>query len=362
MKILVCEHLTAKGHTNLCANVCRLLTMGGHHVIAVIPQNFTKDLSFCEVVRMKLKYYYDEYPHKRSTLTKASYCLKVQRFISNLYKVCDVEATFVVTYDEVSLALGRLAGYMKGITFVLQNVNPDSIQESKIHRLAYELLNRRVYSVVLGGFIKDFLVFSLKTDPRMVSVLPHPLNTVDDISESDIDCVGISNSNDDSIVEKIIEKEKKEGIIRKNGLKVILKSKNYKFDNGYLKIISGFIDSEIYDDYISRAKCIFLPFPLSFKSRMSGTLIEALSNRKSVIGTNIPAVVHAEKCYSTVIKRYNESTFIDDIIDAGMVNEVKNKAFDRFKYWHSDNVLCALLSEAIENAIANKPMNDAFDF
>ena len=362
MNILVCEHLTSKGHVNLFVNVCRLLVTGGHHVIAVIPQNFTKDLSFCEVERMDLNYYYDEYPNKRSILTKASYCLKVQHFISKQYKVRDIDVTFVVTYDEVSLALGRFAGYMKGLTFVLQNVNPDSIQESRIHRIGYELIKNRVYSVVLGGFIKDFLVSSLKTNPQRVLVLPHPMYTVSDNMEHDIDCVGISNSNDESIIEKIIEKEKKDGLIRKNGLKVVLKSQKTKFDNGYLKIISGFIDSDIYDDYISRAKCIFLPFSLSFKSRMSGTLIDALSNNKSVIGTRIPAVIQAEKCYNSVLKIYNETTFIDDIIGLGLDNEAKNESFRRFKEHHSDNQLCALLSKAVKNVIANKPMEDVYDF
>ncbi len=362
MKLLVCEHLTAEGHANLFVNVCKLLTKGGYEVIAVIPQNFIKDLSFCKVEKMGMKYYYDEFPHKRSTLTKIKYCLSVQKFICNLYKIYDIGATFVVTYDEIALAIGKLSGYIKGCTFVFQNLNPDSILDSKIHRIAYNSIKNRVYSVVLGGFIKDILVSSLNTNPNRILVFPHPLNLVDNQLAEDIDCVGISNSNDETIIERIINHEKKYGRIKKHNLRVILKSRVHKYDNGNLTIISGFIADDIYDNYIARAKCIFLPFPLSFRSRISGTLIDALSNNKTVIGTEIPAVIQASKCYGSVIKTYDESSFVDDILDSGLFTPSKNENFSRFREQHSDDSLTQLLSKAIENAIVNKPMEDTFDF
>ncbi len=361
-KILVCEHLTAEGHANLFVNVCKLLVKSGNEVIAVIPQNFSKSLSFCEVKKMNMKYYYDEYPLKRSTITKTSYCLRAQKFIRNIYNNSDIKATFVVTYDEIALAIGTFLGLIKGPFFVFQNNNPDVIRIKKYRRFAYNLIKNRVYSVVLGGFIKDILVSTLHTNPERVLVLPHPLNLVEYSPETDIDCVGLSNSNDETIIENIINEEKKKGLMKKNRMKVVLKSKKHKFDNGYLTIISGFIDSDTYDDYIARAKCILIPFPDSFKSRISGNLIDALSNSKSVIGTNVPVITYSSKCYGEVVKIFNESTFVNDVIEAGISNHLKDENYRRFQKIHSDEVLSKILSIAVENGILNKPMEDTYDF
>lgn len=361
MRILVCEHFTAEGHANLFVNLCKLLTGCGYEVIAVIPQNFTKDISFCHTVRTNLKYYTDEYS-QGSRYRKTLYGLRVQRFISKLYESYVIDATFVVTYDEISLAIGKFLRYIKGPFFVFQNLNPDDILESRIHSFAFSLIKNRVYSVVLGGFIKDILITKLNLSPGRVLVFPHPMNLVDNKIIADIDCVGISNSNDENIVESIIESEKREGLIKKNNLKVILKSRKHAFNNGNLIIISGFIDSSLYDDYISRAKCIFIPFPISFKSRISGTLIDALSNNKCVIGTKTPAIIHSSKCYNNVIKIFEKSSFVNDIKDSSIDNLLKEEDFARFKKQHSDDVLSKILSKAVDNAIANRAMEDMYDF
>lgn len=361
MKILVCEHLPAEGHANLFVNICKLLIKGGYEVLAVVPLNFTKKISFCDVVKLEMKYYTNEYSHS-SSINKIKYSLRAQKYISGLYKNNDISATIVVTYEEISFALGMFAGYIKGPMFVFQNLNPDAILVSKIRRLAYDLIKKRVYSVVLAGFIKDILVSSLHTKPEKVLVLPHPMNHVKNKSITDIDCVGISNSNDESIIEKIIQSEKKDGHIKKNNLIVLLKSKKHKYDNGYLRIISGFIESSIYDDYIARAKCILIPFPNSFRSRISGNLIDALSNGKSVIGTNIPVIAKSLKCYGEVIKIYNESSFVNDVIEIGQNNQLKNENYRRFQEQHSDEILSKILSIAVKNAIFNKPMEDVYDF
>lgn len=361
MKILVCEHLTEKGHTNLLANVCNLLVRCGYEVIAVIPQNFTKELPLCKVERMSIKYYSDEYTQS-SSVNKIKYCLRVQKYIKGLYKRNNIGVTFVITFDEIALAIGRILGNLKGDFFVIHNLNPDAILLSKYRRFAYKMIKNRVFSVVLAGFIKDILTSALNTDPGRILVLPHPMTPVENNSLADIDCVGISNSNDESIIEEIINREKKEGIFKKNNLKVILKSRCHKFDNNHLVIISGFIDSKIYDDFISRAKCIFIPFPESFKSRVSGTLIDALSNNKCVIGTNIPTIMHSSMCYKHVIKIFNESSFVTDIKEVGKVFPSKSEDFSRFHEMHSEVLLSNILNKAVNNVIEKRPMDNIYDF
>ncbi len=361
MKVLVCEHLTEEGHVNLFINVCKFLSNKGYDVVAVIPSNFSKSMSFCEVKRMNFKYYSDEYPQS-SGLHKVIYSLRVQSFINKLYRRDNYIATFVITYDEISLAIGKCFGYIKEPFFIIQNSNPDAISFSKYRRIAFDLIKDKVYSVTLGGFVKDFLVSSFHVDPSRVLVLPHPMYVTDKNSILDIDCVGISNSNDETIIERIIENEKKYGLIKQNNLKVLLKSKKHIFDNGNLTIITGFIDSSIYDDYISRAKCIFLPFSSSFQYRISGTLIDALSNNKCIIGTDIPVISQSSKCYPGVIRLYNESTFISDIVEIGKDSSFKSDSFIRFQEQHGEIILSNILSRAIENAIAKKPMEVSYDF
>ena len=361
MKVLVCEHLTAEGHANLFVNVCKLLVNSGYEVIAAVPKNFTKEISFCEIIKMDLKYYSDEYPHS-SSVNKALYGLRVQNFMHKLYKVNDIKVTFVITYDEIALALGRFFFFIKGTFFIIQNLNPDAINKSKIRRIAYDLVKNKVYSIVLAGFIKDFLVSSLRTNPNKILILPHPMTPVDSLTIPDIDCVGISNSNDESFIDKIINREQKEGLIQKNNIKVVLKSKRHKYDNGNLIIISGFIDSSLYDNYIAHAKCILMPFPTSFKFRMSGTLVDALSNNKSVIGSDIPIISHSAKCYNNVIKIFNESTFVNDVIESGKSFNSKLEEYRRFQEIHSEDTLSLILSNAIDNALADKPMRDYYDF
>ncbi|WKV08000.1 hypothetical protein Q2T46_10640 [Thermoanaerobacterium sp. CMT5567-10] len=194
----------------------------------------------------------------------------------------------------------------------------------------------KVEHVVFEEFIKDCLMETHEINSEKVHVLPHQLN--ENILKDNYQkyaCVGLSNSNDENIISEIVKKENQEKILKKAKCKVILKSKVINFDDGFLKVLNNYLDD--------------MPFPSTFKYRMSGTLVDAFSNNKIILCSNITLMDYYSKEYPSICKIIESvDDFFEYVIKINKleINEQLNE-FEIFKNSHSEDKIVLVFKNMV---------------
>lgn len=285
---------------------------------------------------------YEDIQYKFDNRTKVKY------FLNNIHSILKAviydkknyyDYFFFASYETCEfLLMSLLLPRIKDRVYIVHNNNIDFFERNKLKKMCFNWYARRIHHIVLEEFIKEHLVESYGLDADKVHCLPHPLNHIMEKQEKVYDCVGISNSNNEDWIKAILSLEQEKKIFQNNNLRIVLRSKKLSFDDGYLKIINGFLEDSKYYNFILSAKSIFLPYPETFKYRMSGSLVDALSNNTAVIGTDIPLFRFFEKKYATTcvtVKSYEE--FVNCMMK--MNNVCCDDDCENFRQSHNQNIL-----------------------
>lgn len=243
----------------------------------------------------------------------------------------------VLTFDTVAFSIGRL--FLKtNKTFIVHHKNIDELQKSVKKHLFVSYMNK-VNHIVFEDSFKNYLVEELGVNKERVFVIPHPISNYGtektDVSEHIYDCVGLSNSNDESFISDIIDSEKSHKFIKNNNLQVILRSKIHSFDNGNLIVINGYLEKKEYDNFIEKANLVFVPLPSQYCYRISGAVIDAFSNFKRVISNEAHIInVYVKKYPSLCIKVSDVNSFYNALL-TNKKNNLKVSDFESFINHHS---------------------------
>ncbi len=347
MKILYLDFLCPKGHLNLDINqINRLSNIGDIYVVSQ-------------------KGRYKQLPSNVKNIEKKSIEIKPGRIknrISSL-KIMLISAIesrkinhdyiIVSSFETMVFAIGRYLFKRKDKIILFHHFNTDELS-IKTKAFFFRTYMNKVRHVVFSEFIKDHLVKEFGIEPSIIFVLPHHMNKIliTNNNKKEYLCVGLSNSNDEKLIENIIHKEEKNELFKHMKIKVVLKSKEFEFDNGYLKVVNGYLEKEVYDNFIDKAQSMYMPFPANFQFRMSGTLIDALTNCKIVYGSDIPVMRHYSKNYPNICKIVNNE---DDFIEILLLNENKTnyikqeEEFKKFKIEHSEERIELIFKEILSN-------------
>ncbi len=206
---------------------------------------------------------------------------------------------------------------------------------NRIRRQLFRIRKNRYYHCSLEPFIADSLVIDFDVDDNRVLCWRYPVSDRTMKKERDLDCVGISGSNDETFIQALINKEIEKKVVKNEGLRVVLKSKEYEFDDGYLKVIKGWLKEDEYDDYYSRARSVLVPFPKTFINRISSTVCDAISRKIPVIGTDIPLMRYYTQKYSNCFSIVSIESFCSSVKRIGSKNEIQDKEFELFMKDHS---------------------------
>lgn len=323
-------------------------------------KNFIKALgAFSNVFALSQQHYFDDYKNELETVESIKIIeknnlklssgqllnrissLKVMLQSALLAKKIRPNYIFVSSFDTIAFKFGRFLFGKTENMYLLHTINIDELSNN-IKRKIFDTYKNKVNHVVFEQYMKDYLINEVRIESDRIFVLPHPLNENNESSNSkelEYVCVGLSNSNDEKLVTELIELEKKKHIFKSNNKKVVIKSKEKEFDNGYLKVLKGFLDKNVYDNYINRTQSVLIPFPKEFCYRMSGTLVDAFSNNKLVLGNDIPIISEYTKKYPDICKKFKNAEEVVNIICLSSVNNKLDSEFKRFKVEHSEESL-----------------------
>lgn len=254
---------------------------------------------------------------------------------------------FFTSYHTIVMALAKiLFGKRARRIYILHHNNIDSFLNSKIKSVFFSTYAKTVQHVVYEEFIGNGLMKYYKIPQENIHILPHPMGAVNDAGGKKYDYVGISSSNDEKWIEKIIEEEEKTERLKRKGVRMVLRSSKYQYDDGALKVFSGWLSLEEYYNYATGGKCMLLPFPTDFCYRMSASLCDALTNNIKVAGSRIPLFQRYEKRYPHVCKTGIEIENLIRLKQEWLDSEadLAETEFESFRRAHSE--------DAIENCLA----------
>lgn len=357
-RFIITEFKPTRGHSNLFYNTYKLLSKN-FDALAVI----TKDNDRFEgsnYIKIKKKYYRQLNNHLADFISFNCYLICLLISVYRISRKQDIKNIICITYDEVSLFFFTPFWPKSLNIYLMSHSNIDNYSKSSIRKWMFNKIKKRYKHIVQCGFMADYL----KNEYQITNAIvwPHPLNEIRCSSKiQDIDCVGLSYSNDETIIARLCEIEDDLHVFQRNKIKIILKSKIKTYDNGYLTVIKGRIPDERYDDLIDRSKIVFMPFPSSFNIRMSGTLVDSLTNNKYIIATAIPVILSCKKQYSEAVIPFVEASFVNDICEIRL--KVSNcDDFDSFKSFHSDNNLADILFKTLTASLNGEVVVNKYDF
>lgn len=248
---------------------------------------------------------------------------------------------FAASFETFAFGFGRLLFQKPERFFIIHNNNLDTINR-KIIALVFKSYANKVNHLVLEKFIGDYLIKEYGISRTRITWLPHPMNKNFSNEEKVHTCVGISNSNDEALISQIIYLERQRGFLKKSEKKVILRSKKQTYNDGFLKVITGYLEEMEYNYYINSTRAVLIPFPDTFCNRMSGTLIDALSNGTMVYGADIPVMRVFAKRYPSICHIYHDAEDLMQLICSQNKNG-KQEEFEQFQKEHSPQRITEIL-------------------
>lgn len=329
MNINVYDFLAPKNHMNLYENlisifskICdtRVLTKEGYFSDCEINEKIT------EII---------EIPPFKMTQTMFG------RKLSSLYYIIKMKKDFnehsndikvVFTFDTVAFSIGKLFLNTYN-TFLIHHKNIDELT-SLVKRFLFRTYMNKVNHIVFEDSFKNYLVNEIGVNEELVFVVPHPVNiNITEMNawvENVYDCVGLSNSNDENFIQDIIEAEKSSEFIKKNKLKVILRSKQHQFSNGYLEVFNSYLDKQDYDEYIEKAKLIFVPLPEHYCYRVSGAVFDAFSKYKKVISNEALIMIEYKNKYPQICINISNIDSFNNALLYNKESNINTSDFDSF--------------------------------
>lgn len=341
MRILFCDLLFEIGNIHVDNCMIDIMTKN-HDVFLLADESFVSERNR---LNPKLKVLGNQYTENHTDNRFLYYwcLLKRMGLVRKQIKNIKPDLIYISVYETKLFPLSRLLfGNLKKVAIV-ENVNIDFLCKKR-HSLMYRIFAKKVHHIVYEPLFAEYIQNKYAISEELTHVIPHiqyvneyQEDTMQsDVKENMYDCIAISGSNNEGFVNEIVRLEKNFHYFEKHKIKCLIKCKNVQYESEYLNITGSFIPTEEYKRLYKECKVVLVPFPLSYRYRMSGCIVDAFSYHKPVVSSNIELAKYYNKQYGNIIKPYsNMQDAISEIIKI-CNNSNEEYSFKAFEHDHSE--------------------------
>lgn len=194
----------------------------------------------------------------------------------------------VAAYEEISLFF---AFYRTPLYLI--NHNNLSGLDNRVKRFFFKAISKRNIHIVLEPNMKEYLNMLGISNVEIVRhglIAPYTLNIPSEECQFQKKTFLFSpsiTSVDEKFINKMINDEMLISFLEKEDIYLVIRSKTLISSSRHIKILSNYLTKMEYISYFLQASAILLIYPASFKYRVSGVLLEAISCGKKVIMSDI---------------------------------------------------------------------------
>lgn len=346
LRVLYLDLFPEKAHKSL--NKCLILAIKDKFFLDIITEK--KYFSFDDFILESIK----EYGHFPLNYL-ANFMVRLRSIYIILFSFRIIlrnsfDRIFIPTFETITFSFFYLLHSQIKEIYILHHLNTDELK-SPVKKFFFKFYMNKVNHIVFEQFIKDYLVNDIGVRKELVHTIPHPLRTLTNdsvqINHGESLCVGISNSNQDILIQEIINYEEKSKSLQNNNVILILKSTNIEYSNTHLIVFKGFLSREHYEGYLNRCSMILMLHSPNHSYRASGFLFDGLSNRKIAIGNNIKIMQQYSENFPAICKIGNSAAEILDLITNFKRKYDSEKEFDLFLEQYSSAALANSLNKIL---------------
>lgn len=288
MNIAILDFNYTKNHYKFNVQIIKQIATFAN-VISFVQKDYYESKEFCEnnveLIELNLPLI-NSNPLKNRILMYKNAKIQIKAM-----KDYNIDAVVILAFEEISYAF--INKFFSVPVFLFHHQNTDGINSSLIKRFFFNFYKNKVWHISLDKFIKEGIIGKLKVQSERVINYNHPnvfpLDKNLATCKKDLDVknvISISNLNCQNVINEIVNFENENKILQKNKIKWVIKSKEKEFNNDFLYVFKGYLDSEKYDEYFQNADLVVLFYEPTYQYRMSGGLMETLNLGKPVVFLN----------------------------------------------------------------------------
>lgn len=354
MKILFCDFLFQRGNRHVDSCMIDIMAQT-NDVYLLMNDDFLQSEVVKNVQNIKVlgnKLYQN--PHK--LISYRIQIFKRMALAAKVAKNIKPDLIYISTYRTSVFPFGLLFFSRHSKIVVVENNNIDELKHWT-HRFLYKSFANKVHHLVYESFFKDYLVSKIGVKEQVIHVVPHFQYKEEKqlvhnrTSIKSFDCIAISWSNDENLVRELVKIEEEEHPLERNNINLKIKCRGYNYSSDCITIDGEFIPKNEYDALYSNCKLVLVPFPLSYKYRMSGCIVDAFSNHKVVVSTELELSKFYESKYGPIINTCRNAkdilfTIVDIVVNRKYAPD--SSFFVRFENDHGINEIKTKLNEMIK--------------
>lgn len=258
----------------------------------------------------------------------------------NIAKKYEFKKIVVLGYDPVMFSFMYKTLIGMGELFIVEHHQLDEVSVSKWKRRLWDSYKLKVNHILLDKSIVEITSNDFSIPSDKIYVFPHPcmferiLIEKKNENTGEIKVLCISQSNDANQMKELVEYERKTRFFEKNNIKLVIRYNESLLVDGLtgFVVIKGFLPEPDYKRLNEECDIVLMLFPLEYRYRCSGTLIDALAAGKKVISSAVPESIFYARTYPALCRTYNKvediGKIILDIIKDNGINSDRQHFFE----------------------------------
>lgn len=287
MKVLYIDPFSSSSHANFNRMHIEAIRKVAKDIHFVFKENYWKEVGVqvTEVCYAIPSSYFGK--NKGGLINRFYMCLVLWKIRQNV-PLNQYDKIIFAAYEEISLFFAFYT-----VPLYLINHNNISSLNNKVKLYFFKKISKKNTHIVLEPYIKDYLK---SLDIQKVEVVRHglispyitsSLRTNNPLQHKQFLFSPSMQSVDAEFMEKLLLDKSFIKYLEDHDLFWVLRSKILHSSSSNIQILSHYMSKEEYISYFLGAAAILLIYPKSFRYRVSGVLLEAISCRKNTLMSDI---------------------------------------------------------------------------
>ena len=317
MKIAVVQMRYPQGHRRLDQEYLRILSKDHELLIVDDGKYFTDD--FCSVIGAERIHVHPLMVNRIELLQRILHYINLTFILLKLkLKRKKYDALLFLNIHN-ALYYYKWLPKKKVVLFHHQDIDAALSYAPYSEKLKNE--SNRFRHICLAEFIKNGLIeeFDVNKDNTFVVYQPLVFDVKDDNPKAKENLlIGIGRSTDETIIQKMVEYDKK---LYECGCNTfIMRSKIIEYSGHVLTVIKGYMPRDEYESLYDRAKVSVVTYPPGYKLRYSGIIDDSLSKGLAVFANENPCSSYFASIYPSCVRVFKTPEELWDMVQQELPN------------------------------------------